>query len=67
MRDRRVKDEAAGPAHDSDSGVGIWVLVIVAICAMWLVAMVVISHLGLQYKTPERIENWKPDLTGNTG
>jgi hypothetical protein len=67
MRDRRVKNEPAGSAPDSNSGVGGWVLVIATICAMWLVAMVVISHLGLQYKTPERIQNWKPDQTGRSG
>ena len=67
MRDRRVNHEAAGPTNDSDSGVGTWVLVIVVICAMWLAAMVVISHLGLQYKSPERIENWKPDQAGKAG
>jgi len=32
----------------------------VAICLLWLVAMVVTSYYGLEYKTPIRIENWKP-------
>lgn len=57
----------AGSAADSGSGVGGWVLVIVAICAVWLAAMVVISYLGLQYKSPERIQHWKPDPSGNPG
>jgi len=38
-----------------------WVLVIIAICAAWLVAMVAASYLGLAHKTPVRIENWKPE------
>jgi hypothetical protein len=61
MRNRRMKDEGAGSALDKESGVGGWVLVIAVICVMWLTAMVVISDLGLQYKTPKRIQNWKPD------
>jgi len=38
-----------------------WVLAIIAICAMWLVAMVVASYYGLEYKTVTRIENWRPN------
>jgi hypothetical protein len=52
------------PEPDDTAGVRRWVLVIVAICALWLAAMVVASVLGLQYKTPVRIEHWRPELTG---
>jgi len=61
MRDRRVKP-GDGPSTESQtgSGAGRWVAAIVAICLLWLVAMVVTSYYGLEYKTPIRIENWKP-------
>lgn len=53
----------SGPDQDSnDGGRGIrgWVLAIIAICALWLAAMVAASYYGLEYKTPARIENWRP-------
>jgi len=41
-----------------------WLVVVIAICVGWLVAMAVTSCLGLEYKSPVRIENWKPDPAG---
>ena len=38
-----------------------WVMVAVAIIALWLVAMVAASYYGYEYRLPQRIENWKPD------
>ena len=38
-----------------------WVLIAVAIIALWLVAMVAASYYGYEYRLPQRIENWKPD------
>ena len=65
MRDRRITRPArAAPESAADPGVRRWVLVIIAICALWLVAMVVVSVLGLEYKTPVRIEHWRPHPVG---
>lgn len=62
MRDRRVTRPArAAPQTAGDPGARRWVLVIVAICALWLAAMVAASALGLEYKTPVRIEHWRPE------
>ncbi len=49
-------DRKGGPAP----GVRGWVLAIIAICVLWLAAMVVASYYGLEYKTPVRIEGWRP-------
>lgn len=38
-----------------------WVMIAVAIIALWLVAMVAASYFGYEYRLPQRIENWKPD------
>lgn len=38
-----------------------WVTVIVLICLVWLAAMVAASYFGLVYKSPVRIEHWKPE------
>ena len=51
----------AVPESDADPGVRRWVLVIVAICALWLVAMVIASVLRLEHKTPRRIDHWRPE------
>jgi len=61
MRDRRVTEQEATRVPASDPGVGKWVLVIVAICALWLIGMVVVSHYSLEHKSPARIQNWTPD------
>jgi len=45
--------------HDDGSGLRGWVVVIMAICVLWLAAMVAASYYGLEYKTPVRIENWR--------
>ena len=37
-----------------------WVLVIIAICCLWLGLMVGMSYLSYEDKLPVRIENWKP-------
>ena len=65
MRDRRVtRPVRAVPEPAADPGVRRWVVVIIAICALWLAAMVVASVLGLEYKTPVRIEHWRPEPAG---
>lgn len=65
MRDRRVTGQTnEAPDRGPGSGTGRWVLVIAAICALWLTAMVVASYLGLEHKSPVRIENWRPELPG---
>lgn len=38
-----------------------WVAVIMLICLAWLAAMVAASYFGLVYKSPVRIEHWKPE------
>lgn len=38
-----------------------WILVIVIICGLWLALMVGASYFGYEYKSPVRIENWKPE------
>jgi hypothetical protein len=62
MRDRRVKGQLGDPPDQRpEPGTRRWVLVIAAICALWLAAMVVASYLGLEHKSPVRIENWRPE------
>lgn len=48
------------PEGKTSHGVRGWVLAIIGICALWLAAMVVASYYGLEYKTPVRIEGWRP-------
>jgi hypothetical protein len=38
----------------------VWILVIIAICGLWLALMIGASYLGYEHKLPVRIENWKP-------
>lgn len=53
-----------GPDDDSEAqsapGVRGWVLAIIAICVLWLAAMVTASYYGFETKTPVRIEGWQP-------
>jgi heme A synthase len=48
------------PQSGSGTGIHGWALVVVAICVLWLAAMVAASYCGLEYKTPTRIESWRP-------
>jgi hypothetical protein len=47
------------PDRDRNAGLGGWVAVLVAICVLWLAAMVAASYFGLENKSPVRIENWR--------
>lgn len=38
-----------------------WVMIAVGIIAVWLIAMVAASYYGYEYRSPQRIENWKPE------
>jgi hypothetical protein len=63
MRDRRVTPgrKTRQPAGADAAGRGRWLAALVTIIALWLAAMVVASYLGYEYRTPVRIENWRPD------
>ncbi len=38
-----------------------WKLVIYLTCGAWLLLMIGASYLSYEYKSPVRIENWRPD------
>jgi hypothetical protein len=38
-----------------------WRLVIAIFCGVWLALMIGVSYFGYMYKSPVRIENWKPE------
>ena len=38
-----------------------WVLIAAFVMVVWLALMVSASYFGYEYKSPVRIENWKPD------
>lgn len=38
-----------------------WIFVIAVICGVWLVLMIGASYFGYEYRSPVRIENWKPE------
>ncbi len=40
---------------------GIWKIVVGVICVLWLALMVSASYFSYEYRSPVRIENWKPE------
>ena len=38
-----------------------WKLVIAIICGVWLVLMIGAGYFSYEYRSPVRIENWKPE------
>lgn len=38
-----------------------WVLIAAAIIALWLAGMVATSWVSYEHRSPQRIENWKPE------
>jgi hypothetical protein len=38
-----------------------WVLIATFVIAVWMAFMVGASYFGYEYKSPVRIENWKPE------
>lgn len=38
-----------------------WVLILTFVIAIWMALMVGASYFGYEYKSPVRIENWKPE------
>ena len=38
-----------------------WKLVIAIICGVWLALMIGASYFSYEYRSPVRIENWKPE------
>jgi hypothetical protein len=59
MRHRRVEPKST-PASVEPGPAARWVMIIAAICVLWIAAMAVVSYLGYQNKDPVRIENWHP-------
>ena len=38
-----------------------WILIFAFVIVVWMALMVGASYFGYEYKSPIRIENWKPD------
>jgi flagellar basal body-associated protein FliL len=38
-----------------------WVLIVTFVIVVWMALMVGASYFGYEYKSPVRIENWKPE------
>ncbi|MEW6330335.1 MAG: hypothetical protein AB1560_02640 [Pseudomonadota bacterium] len=38
-----------------------WILIVGIVIVAWMALMVGASYFGYEYKSPVRIENWKPE------